>query len=299
MAVQLETIRSFLFIPGNRASWIERSITSSADAIILDLEDSVPPDQKIEARSIVNSKLAWLFEKKQRTWVRINRSPHLYDFDDIVATVGPYLQGIMISKPNGPEDIDTVSAMLAEAEYRKGMAIGMTQVIPILETARSLQFAYEIALRDRVPAIIGATARNGDVERALSTIWSLDGREALYLKSRVVMAARAANKLPIGGLWQQIHDLDGLRTACERDRALGMRAQLVLHPSNIAMVNRIYSPQQEEVAYYLGMIAALDAAQREGRASCMYEGEHIDIAHVKTAREIVALSQNLGVELPR
>jgi len=288
----MKPIRSFLFVPGNKASWIEKSITSRADALILDLEDSVPPDQKVEARAVVQSKLAWLAEQKQRTWVRINRSPHLYDFDDILAVVGPHVKGIVISKPIGPEDIDTVSAMLSEAEYRNGAAIGSTRVIPLLETARSLQFAYEIALRDRVPAIVGATAKNADVARALNTVWSAEGRETLFLKSRVVMAARAAGKLPIGGVWQQIRDLEGLKLSSEKDRALGMSGELVLHPSNVEIVNQMYSPSEEQVAYYQGMIAALEKAQAQGRASCVYDGEHIDIAHVKTAQEIIALAQS-------
>lgn len=288
----MKPIRSFLFVPGNKASWIEKAINAKADALILDLEDSVPPDQKVEARGIVQSKLAWLAEQKQRVYVRINRSPHLYDFDDILAVVGPHVEGIVISKPCGPEDVDTVSSMLSEAEYRKGMPIGSTRVIPLLETARSLQFAYEIALRDRVPAIVGATAKNADVARALKTVWSAEGRETQYLKSRVVMAARAAGKLPIGGVWQQVHDLAGLKNAAQRDRALGMSGELLLHPSNVAAVNAVYSPTPEEVEFYRGMIQALEKAQAEGRASTIYDGEHIDIAHVKTAQEIIALAES-------
>ncbi len=287
----MKPIRSFLFVPGNKASWIEKSVSSKADALILDLEDSVPVAQKVEAREIVKSKLEWLASQKQRVWVRINRSPHLYDFDDILAVIGTHVEGVMISKPCGPEDIDTVSSMLSEAEYRKGVPIGMTLVVPLLETARSLQFAYEIALRDRVPAIVGSTAKNGDVARALGTVWSAEGRETQYFKSRVVMAARAAGKLPIGGVWQQVHDLEGLRAGAVRDRALGMSGELILHPSNVPAVNEVYSPSGEQVAFYQGMIAALEKAQKQGRASTIYDGEHIDIAHVKTAHEILALAR--------
>lgn len=294
MTTQMKPIRSFLFVPGNKPTWIEKSIQSKADALILDLEDSVPPANKAEAREIVKSKLAWLAEQKQRTWVRINRSPHLYDFDDILAIVSPHVEGIVISKPCGPEDIHTVSSMLSEAEYRNGVPLGHTLVIPLLETARSLQFAYEIALCERVPAIVGATAKNADVARALKTVWSLDGRETLFLKSRIVMAARAADKLPIGGVWQQVHDLEGLKVSSEKDRQLGMSGELLLHPSNVEIVNRTYSPSQEEVAFYEGMIAALEKAQAEGRASCIYDGEHIDIAHVKTAHEIIDLARSFN-----
>jgi len=294
MTTQMKPIRSFLFVPGNKPSWMEKVIGSKADALILDLEDSVPHALKAEAREIVKSKLAWLTEQKQRTWVRINRSPHLYDFDDILAVVSPHVEGIVISKPCGPEDIHTVSSMLSEAEYRNGVELGHTKVIPLLETARSLQYAYEIALCERVPAIVGATAKNADVARALKTVWSLDGRETLFLKSRIVMAARAAGKLPIGGVWQQVHDLEGLKISSEKDRQLGMSGELLLHPSNVEIVNKTYSPSPEEVAFYEGMVQALEKAQAEGRASCIYDGEHIDIAHVKTAQEIIELARSFN-----
>lgn len=294
MTTQMKPIRSFLFVPGNKPSWMEKVIGSKADALILDLEDSVPHALKAEAREIVKSKLAWLTEQKQRTWVRINRSPHLYDFDDILAVVSPHVEGIVISKPCGPEDIHTVSSMLSEAEYRNGVELGHTRVIPLLETARSLQYAYEIALCERVPAIVGATAKNADVARALKTVWSLDGRETHYLKSRIVMAARAAGKLPIGGVWQQVHDLEGLKISSEKDRQLGMSGELLLHPSNVEVVNKTYSPSPEEVAFYEGMVQALEKAQAEGRASCIYDGEHIDIAHVKTAQEIIELARSFN-----
>jgi len=289
----MKPIRSFLFIPGNKASWIEKSVTSGADALILDLEDSVPPSEKATARSIVASKIAWLAEKRQRVYVRINRSPYLYDYEDLMAVTKPGLEGIGISKPNGCEDVDTASSMIAEAEMRNGLPIGGIKIMPLLETARALQFAYEIACRPRVPAIVGATARNADVARSLGYIWSADGRESLYFKSRVVMAARAAGKYPIGGLWQQVHDLEGLAESSRRDRALGMSGELVLHPTNVPIVNKTYTPSPEDVAYYQGMIDALEAAETAGRASVVYEGEHVDIAHVKTAREVIELARSL------
>uniref|UniRef100_UPI0027BA6A07 aldolase/citrate lyase family protein n=2 Tax=Pseudomonas TaxID=286 RepID=UPI0027BA6A07 len=100
----LKPIRSMMFVPGNKPNMIEKAAGAKADALILDLEDSVPADLKVEARGIVKAKLAWLAEQKQRIWVRINRSAHLYDFDDILAVVSPLIEGIVISKPCGPED---------------------------------------------------------------------------------------------------------------------------------------------------------------------------------------------------
>jgi citrate lyase subunit beta/citryl-CoA lyase len=289
----MKPIRSFLFVPGNRASWIDKAADSGADALILDLEDSVPPAHKVEARDVVRAKLHQLAGRTLRIWVRINRSPHLYDWDDLAAVVGGGIEGVVLSKPAGPEDIDTVSAMLAELEYRHGLPHGATLLVPILETARSLQLAYEIAQKSRVAAITGLAAKNGDVARALGIGWTTEGQESLYLKSRVVMAARAAGKQPIGGLWQQVHDLAGLEKSCEQDRCLGMTGQLILHPSNVPVVNRLFSPSAEDIAYYQGLIDAVEHAEAAGRASTIYDGEHVDIAHAQTAREILARASNL------
>ena len=289
----MKRVRSFLFVPGNKESMIEKGAASAADALILDLEDSVPQDHKVEARNIVASKIDWLAAQGKRVYVRVNRSPYMYDFDDVLAVVGPNLEGVFISKTCGPEDVYAISTMLSEAEYRRGMPVGHTYVIPLLETARSMELCYEIAQCERVPAIVGATAKNADTARALGYVWSAQGRESLYFKSRVVMAARAAGKEPIGGIWQQVKDLDGLDTYLQTDRDLGMTGELLLHPSNCDAANRTFSPSADEVAYYQGMIDALEAAQAAGRASTMYDGEHIDIAHAATAREIIALAASL------
>jgi citrate lyase subunit beta/citryl-CoA lyase len=283
----MKPIRSFLFVPGSRASWIDKIPGYNADAVILDLEDSVPVDLKAEARGIVASKIAALVARGQRVYVRINKSRFLYNMGDLNAVVVPGLEGILLPKPNGPEDIDMVSLMMSEAENRNGLPLGTVGLVPTLETARSIQFAHDIALRPRVTALACAAARNGDLARSVGFQWTRDGLESLPFKSAVVIAARAAGKMPITGLWQEVHDLDGLRIAALAHRRLGFVGELLLHPSNVAVVNAAYSPSDEDIAYYEGMLKAFDSAQGQGRAAVIYDGEHIDYAHVQTAREIV------------
>lgn len=288
----MKPIRSLLFVPGNKESMLEKGANAGADALILDLEDSVPHAEKAAARALVAGKIPELVAKGHRIWVRVNKSAHIYDLEDIFAVVQPGVEGLVISKPWGPEDIHMASAMIAEAESRANIELGTVKLIPLLETARSMQLCFEIAEHPRVAGIVGATAKNADMARALRFVWTAHGRESDYLKSRVVMAARAAGKQPIGGIWQQIKDLEGLAQASQLDRQLGMSGELVLHPMQVEIVNRTYTPDADEVAYYQGMIDALDAAMAQGRASVMYDGEHIDIAHVKTAREIIELAKS-------
>ncbi|AOB25248.1 HpcH/HpaI aldolase/citrate lyase family protein [Bordetella bronchiseptica] len=291
MTTQVKPIRSFLFVPGNKESMLDKAALAKADALILDLEDSVPPAEKLAARELVARKIPALIAQGQRIWVRINRSAHIYDLDDLLAVAQPGVEGIVISKPWGPEDVYMASSMIAEAETRANLPLGSIGLIPLLETARSMQLCYEIAQMPRVVGIVGATAKNADMGRALKFVWTPDGRETEYLKSRVVMAARAAGKQAIGGIWQQIKDLEGLARSSAFDRQLGMSGELALHPMQVETINRTYTPTAEDVAYYQGMIDALDAAQAQGRASVMYDGEHIDIAHVKTAHEVIALAK--------
>ncbi|WP_033451239.1 HpcH/HpaI aldolase/citrate lyase family protein [Bordetella bronchiseptica] len=294
MNTRIKPVRSFLFVPGNKESMLDKAAQAGADALILDLEDSVPSPEKTAARELVAKKIPELIAQNQRIWVRINRTAHIYDLDDILAVAPAGIEGIYISKPGGPEDVYMASCMIAEAEARANLPLGSIGLIPLLETARSMQLCYDIAQMPRVAGIVGATARNADMGRALKFVWTAEGRETEYLKSRVVMAARAAGKQAIGGLWQQIKDLDGLAKSSAFDRQLGMSGELVLHPMQVETINRTYTPTAEDVAYYQGMIGALDAAQAQGRASVMYAGEHIDIAHVKTAHEVIALAQSFG-----
>jgi citrate lyase subunit beta/citryl-CoA lyase len=287
--------RSFLFVPGNKESMLDKAVNAGADALILDLEDSVPPAEKLAARALVARKIPELIGRGQRVWIRVNRTAHIYDLDDLLQVVQPGVEGIYISKPWGPEDVHMASSMIAEAESRANLAIGTIRLIPLLETARSMQLCFEIAQIPRVAGIVGATAKNADVGRALKYVWTPEGRESEYLKSRVVMAARAAGKVPIGGIWQQIKDLEGLAKASQFDRQLGMAGELALHPMQVETINRTYTPTADEVAFYQGMIDALEQAQAKGRASVMYDGEHIDIAHVKTAREIIELAKSYQV----
>lgn len=290
----MRPIRSFLFVPGHREPWVARAASHGADAVILDLEDSVPAEHKAAARALVASRIGDLAASGQRVYVRINRSPAMYDFDDVMAVARPGLEGLVLSKPIGPEDMEVAAALAGEAELRNGLSFGSIALAPTLETARSMQLCWEIARHPRVNLICGASAKNGDSARALGIDWTAEGTETLYMWQRTVMAARAAGKLPVGGLWQDVHDLEGLAAYARRNRAHGFTGEMILHPSNVAVVNRAYTPSEAELRYFRGMIAAYDEATARGIGAVIYEGDHIDLAHVQTARQAVALAEAAG-----
>ena len=283
-------IRTMLFVPGNRTSWIEKGLKAGADAVVLDLEDSVPVAEKERARLIVAEAVGKHDPADGLLYVRTNPGAYMPDWEDVQAVVQPGLTGLFVAKVQGVEDIETLSRMVSEVEHRRGMAIGSTRFVVALEMARAAEFAYSIAAHPRVQTLVSSAARNADVARALGFTWSMQGLETLYFRSKAIIACRAAGKpFPIGGLWQDVHDLEGLRTFSSFNRSLGFTGEIVLHPSNVAVVNEVYSLSAQDRDYYRGMIAAFAAAEAEGKAAVMYRGEHVDIAHVETAREALRI----------
>lgn len=291
----MKPIRSFLFVPAHREKWVARIPEFGADAVILDLEDSVPIDLKPAARAIAGAAMAELAAAGQRIYVRVNPTPYIYDLEDLYAVVQDGCEGLVLSKTSGPQGVATLDALVSDIELRAGISVGHTRFVPVLESARAIQLAFEIAEHPRVLTLCAASARNGDVARAMGFEWTEAGLESLYLKSRAVLAVRAAGKsCPIGGLWQDVHDLEGLRRYCRFHRQLGFKGEMILHPSNVAIANEVFTPEEAELAYYRGMIEAFEAAEHEGRAAIVYEGEHIDYAHVATAREVLAMARELA-----
>jgi len=284
----MKRIRSILFVPGNRPKWIEKIPTFGADAIILDLEDSVPDADKSGARQTVAESIGKLHAAKQRVFVRTNKKRYIYDYEDLKAVVRPGLEGILVPKPEGVEDIELAAKMVAEAEAENGVEVGSVKFIPALETARAAEQVFQIASHSRICTVIGATARNADVSRSIGFQWTPEGLEGLYFKSRVVLACRAAGvRYPLGGMWQDVHDLAGLRKAAEWNRTLGFSGEVIIHPGSVPVINEVFSLSKDDKDYYRGIIDAFEAAEKAGKGAVMYRGEHIDIAHVKTARQLL------------
>jgi citrate lyase subunit beta/citryl-CoA lyase len=283
-------IRSMLYVPGHKKSWIDKIPSFGADAIVLDLEDSVPDASKVEARGIVAEAIPGLAPKGSKLYVRTNKGRFAYNFDDLRAVVQPGLSGIFVTKAEDPTDIECLSRMIGEVEHEKRMAVGAVKMIPAIETAKAAQFVYDIAANPRVETIVAVSARGADLERSLGFTWTPEGLETLYHRSQAVIACRAAGKpFPIGGMNQEVHDIAWLKKQATFNKSLGFAGEIVLHPSNVAPINEVYSPGPERIAYYKGLIAAFEAGEKQGQGAVLYKGEHIDIAHVVTAKEFLAL----------
>lgn len=293
----LKPYRSLLFVPGHKPDWIPKAIAAGADALILDLEDSVPDNLKAETRQTVAESIARTREENERVgiFVRPNSWESGLAGFDLEAVIVPGLTGLFLPKIYGPADIRRFETLVDYFEVRNGVEPGSICFIATLETAESIVACEEIARSSpRVATLAGITAKSGDVARGVGYQWTPEGLETLYLRSRVVLACRAAGlDHPLGGLWQNISDIDGLRAHARFNRQLGFRGEILIHPSHVAPVNEIYTPSAEEIEYYRGMIEAFEAAVAQGHAAIDYEGEHVDYAHVKTAQEWLRMVEAL------
>ncbi|MCD2195339.1 CoA ester lyase [Actinomycetospora endophytica] len=283
--------RSMLFVPGQRPSWVEKALRAGPDAVILDLEDAVAESAKAEARdAVVESLRTHAGTSGTAFWGRPNDLHSEHVGFDVEALVRPGLTGLVLPKLDGRDDVIRYDALVTHAEHRNGVEIGSTAFLASLETAPGMAHCEEIASASpRMTALVGATARDADTARSLGYRFSLEGHETLYLRSRILLASRAAgHAFAVCGMWQDIADLDGLRSFAQAQRDLGYDGQMLIHPNHVAPVHEIYGPDAAEIEFYRGMVAAFEEAAAGGAASVDYRGQHIDAAHAKTARAIVA-----------
>lgn len=295
--VPVKPLRSFLYVPGNREPWLAGASRFGADALIFDLEDSVPLNQKAQARRLVQKTLDALGKLGHTIFVRVNALETELTAEDLEAVVSPGLYGIVLPKAHGPEDIAEVDALLTLYERRVGLEAGTVFISPSLETARAVREAYEIGkVSRRVAYMSPGSAKSGDLSRALGYTWTREGKETLFLRSKVLLDARAAgDPFPRAGVWSEIEDFEGLRAYALEMRHLGYTGLTVIHPRHVPTVNEVFTPSRDEIAYWQGLIQAMEEAEKAGRAAVPYQGHMVDIAMVKTGRAVLKMAQQLGL----
>lgn len=286
--------RSLLIMPANRADMLAKSPTYGADALIFDLEDSVPVAEKPKARVLAREYIGKL-KAENVIYVRVNALATGMLREDLDAIAVDGVAGIRLPKAESADEIRTADAMLAEFEKQRGLAPGSIKITPSLESARGVWFAYEIvSASPRVRSVACGTAQDGDLQTDLGYTWTAEGNEVLYLRSRVLLAARAAGvEHVIDGAYSNVRDPEGLRVCCEAARKLGYRGKSAIHPNQIATLNRVFAPSAQELDYYRRVIEAFDAAVARGSAATTVDGKLVDYAMVGMAKRVLAWAQSL------
>lgn len=296
----MKPTRSLLFVPGHRQGWAEKGVAAGADALILDLEDSVPADMKSETRHMVAETISSLRKDNPYLgiYVRLNalETGMMGDDLEVVAVAG--CDGFLPPKTYGARDIIQADALLTHYERRNGVEAGRMEFVLSLETAQAYaECEAMLAASPRCATLFAGTARDADVSRSIGFEFTPEGLETLYLRSRAVLAVRAAGKdFPIVGLWQDLKDDDGAWEFARSNKRLGFRGMVSIHPKHVEIANQVFMPTEGEVAFYQGMIDAFEEGLTRGVAAVDYEGMHIDLAHVKTAKEVITLYETLSAK---
>ncbi|GAA1772664.1 CoA ester lyase [Pseudarthrobacter sulfonivorans] len=286
----MKPYRSLLFVPGHKRDWIDKALNSEADAVIIDLEDSVPPQDKELARANAREALE-AHHGSKGILVRPNALDTVYFGRDVATVTHQNLTAFLLPKLFSRDDVVRFDALVTAAELDHGIDRGTVELVPSLETAASISKVDEILAGPRVGGVMAAAAKDADVSREVGFRWTAAGVETLYLRSKVVVAARAAGiRTIVLGLWQEVRNLDGMRTFAQDNSGLGYTGQVLIHPSHAPIANEEYGLTATLKDYYEGLIDAFEEGQRNGHGAVSYRGDHIDLAHANHAREALALA---------
>jgi citrate lyase subunit beta/citryl-CoA lyase len=285
-------VRSILFVPGDSDRKIEKSQTSGADAIMLDLEDSVAPGRKDVARATVAAFLQQPHDGGVARWVRINPIDTPDALPDLAAVVAGRPAGILLPKASGPADVALLSCYLDALEVREGLESGLIPVMSVAtETARAALTLHKYA--DTVlPRLFGLTWGAEDLSSALGASSNKDDSGQLDLTYRTVrslmlMAAKACDVAAFDTVYPDFRDLEGLKQDSLSSRREGFNGRFAIHPDQIAVINEAFSPTVEEIDWSEQVVAAF--AAEPGVGVVALDGKMLDMPHLKQARNILAL----------
>ncbi len=273
--------RSLLFVPVTAKRFVDGAARRGADAIILDLEDSVAASEKERARALVPEAAEMVSRGGADVVVRINR-PLRMAVRDIEAAVGPGVLALALPKVDGPEHVRLLAEIVDEVEAERRVAPGTTRFIAMVETAAAFFRLAEIARAH--PRLCALTLGAEDFATSAGI---LPEAEPLSMpKQMAVFAARAAGIMPLGfiGSIAEFHDLDGFRQTIRRSRRFGFIGASVIHPSQVAILNEEFRPGAKEVDHARRVVTAYDKALAEGVGAVTVDDKMIDVPVVERAQ---------------
>jgi citrate lyase subunit beta/citryl-CoA lyase len=280
----MQPLRSFLFAPGNHARRVEKALSLDADAVILDLEDAVATAEKRATRAAVIAALAR--QRRPLLYVRVNAVDTEFCYGDLAAIVRPGLDGVILPKVESAAGLATADWLLAQLEREQGLMPRAIDLVPIIETARGLnQIDAILATGTRVKRVaFGA----GDFTLDVNMVWSRDEAELAYARAQIVIASRAAGiEAPFDTVWVDLADEEGLEASARSAFGFGFQGKMCIHPNQIAVVNRVFTPGEAEIAFAERVVAAFARAEAEGSAAIQLDGKFVDYPILYRAQRVL------------
>jgi len=286
--------RSTLILPVNIPRFVEKAYLRGADALLLDLEDAVPPAEKDSARKLVRNSLVLAAKGGAEVYVRINKDPSWLPLD-VEASVYPGLDGITLPKVESAEEVRNLETLVKKLERGRGIPPGHIKFSILIESPRGLLKAQEIAgASSRIESMaIGPE----DYCLELGVEPSADGLEIFYPVSWVVTICKSAAIRPLGllGSIGGFRDLEGFERAARRAQQLGCEGASCIHPDQVPVLNRVFSPAPEKVDFARQAVQVFEEGVKKGTASVSLEGKMVDIPVYHRAKLILERAEAIAV----
>ena len=291
----LGPLRTALFVPGNRPDRVDKAVKTSADAVIIDLEDAVALTEKETSRSKVRDKI--LEHAERKIIVRVNSLDSPFFEGDLAEVITGNLAGLMVPKVESAAHVREINENLLKVEKEKGIVQGSVSIIPLIESAGAVQNIFQIATEKTEPSRIYCVAfGSADYTLDMGIEITREGAELSYPRSRIAVASRAARIEPPldTPFMMDLKDMEALKVDAGRAKQLGFQGKLCIHPNQIEPCHAIFSPTKEEILYAERVVQVFEEAEKEGSAAIQLDGKFIDYPVVERARRILKAAKPIG-----
>ena len=289
-------MRTYLFAPANHERRAEKSFLVGSDAVILDLEDAVSVAEKPHAREAAVRALQ--VPRTCRGYVRVNAMETQFCYGDLVAVVSQGVDGIVLPKTETAAGLLTVDWLVGQLERERGLPARGIDLIPIIETAcgvKNIDPIMQAGSRIRRVAF-GA----GDYSLDLGVTWSREEHECQHARNVIVTASRAHGlEAPVDSVFPRLDDPDGLLASARAAGAIGFQGKMCIHPAQVPVVNRVFTPSDAEIDFAERVVAAFARAEAEGVASIQLDGKFIDYPIVYRARRVLQSMETISARETR
>jgi citrate lyase subunit beta / citryl-CoA lyase len=284
--------RAVHFVPGGNEKMMAKALTLPADGLILDLEDAVPPDRKVATRPVVARWLRELDFGGGERWVRMNPLATGLGQGDLEETIGARPDGYVVPKPNCAADVREIAHLLDRLEHHHGLPNGSTKLLLIAtETPEGLLNIRETTTASPRIAVVSWGVEDLGAAMALGRVRDGEGRFLdipRYARVMCAVAAAAAGVQAIDTVYTDIADLDGLRRECEEGVAMGFVGKISIHPSQIPVINDVFTPAAAEVSEARALVRAFEEHASQGVYAFRFKGMMVDAPHLVRARKVLA-----------
>jgi citrate lyase subunit beta / citryl-CoA lyase len=294
----VKPVRIILFAPGSKERVMSKALESGADAVLLDLEDSVPIAAKAEARSLVAKVIdgvaaAGTGRVGPAIFVRTNSAASGLLDNDLAAIVRPGLEAVFVPKVESVSEVQNTASTLERLESAKRIRTGTVEIVLMIESALGVYRCFDlINASPRVASTCIGVAQDGDLQTDLGCGWSIEGTELMYARSKVLLDTRAAGKAwPLDGVFGDLNNEAGLIQDSRLSARLGYVGRTVIHPKQIAPVRQAYAVPAVEVAYYQKVVSEFEAVEKTGTAAITVDGKLVDYAMYQRARRVLDLAK--------